>query len=922
MAKTEFGPYVLMEQIGRGGMGTVYRALQSTLQRTVALKLMHPECAHQSEVRSRFIREMRLAMPLRHPNLCTVVDVGFVGETPYIAMELLEGKDLQSRLTGGHRLSWTQVVEIGKGVVAGLRFLHAQGIIHRDLKPANIFLTDAGIPKLLDLGVALGLESTRLTQGSAIGTPLYIAPELVTGGEFTTGCDVWSLGGVLYRAVTGHDAIHGSTPQDWVFRTLQQPIPPATHWVPDLPPRLSGMLATMLDRNPKTRATLQHVSQELMIAGTPDNSAGRIGTRRQLLSVMAVVVAGGIATISAGFFKGAPVEHSRSGSAPAPSPSPTPAPTAQNQVHQEMRELLMAWRSQLDMLPRLRAGGVMATDAVRTLHERVAFDFGRSPATWQQWIQLGMWLDGPKDKAVPRLPWAQKGTIDGWQEGIYVEAVRTYFFPAPTRQQSTFISHAITSLGMFPDDGRNWLLLGRIYDLAGLTQEARRLYEEAMVRPIKLQMAAFPAIFWSALARALLLVPEHDLEAEWLHWVAQEPDSSDAWLGLHDALELSDISQERRILAKAQANPRFAEQAVAALGRLESEFDADVARRVWSDGLKRWPRSSVLAERVVGWSVPRGYLEEVPKLLELLRGSEPLRRRLDYLRGTVRNWDLEATYRDQELMTCAVMRRVAAGELESASTYAAARIFDNEFDPRLRNLVALELMAAGLEDGPIVEHVRKTHPGPETSGSSGERRETFWFDAAASFAVSREPNRLDKLLQAAERASPHQADFFAFIRALWRSRAGKLAPAAAELDHALQLNPQCGVVRSPEYVELLCRPYWLKAAGATVEEALLVVDQRKLASSALWPTSTFDYLKALSRNDLVTAARLARNAVRAQPSSRFWFEADARAEALTGEGQARRDAFVRLRANARYYYRGVWGERFLADLETGVRVAR
>ena len=224
--------YTITGEIGRGGMGVVYSARDSRLERVVAIKTMSSPEGNE-EARQRFWREARAAASVNHPNIGQIYDIGEHQGGLYIAMELLEGESLADRLRDGP-LSVSEALPIVLGILAALSALHARGIIHRDLKPSNIFLTPHGV-KLLDFGLArpipAGLETSQiaagLTQpGMLVGTPRYIAPEQVTGGTVDGRADLFAMGAILFEMLAGRPAFTGNNIVEVLHATIHEQ-PPA-----------------------------------------------------------------------------------------------------------------------------------------------------------------------------------------------------------------------------------------------------------------------------------------------------------------------------------------------------------------------------------------------------------------------------------------------------------------------------------------------------------------------------------------------------------------------------------------------------------------------------------------------------------------------------------------------------------------------
>src|SRR5262245_6878814 len=205
------GRYEIVDRLGQGAMGVVYRAHDPNLDRDIALKVMLPAIAEDPEGKLRFEREARAIARIVHPHLVTVFDFGYhTDHSPYLAMELLDGEDLQHALRDGPPLGLRRKIEIVLQVLDGLRRAHAAGIVHRDIKPANVFLTrDDGV-KIMDFGVAVN-KSSETSSGQSIGTPDYMSPEQVNGHKVDERSDLFCVGIMLCELATGRRPFHGET---------------------------------------------------------------------------------------------------------------------------------------------------------------------------------------------------------------------------------------------------------------------------------------------------------------------------------------------------------------------------------------------------------------------------------------------------------------------------------------------------------------------------------------------------------------------------------------------------------------------------------------------------------------------------------------------------------------------------------------
>ncbi len=260
---TRLGPYEIVKPLGAGGMGEVYEARDTRLDRSVAIKVLPAELARDAGARARFDREARAIAALNHPNICALHDIGDADGHGFLVMERLEGETLQDRLQRGP-LEIEQIADYGIALADALDAAHARGLIHRDLKPANIFITTRGVVKILDFGLAKTVESdaavTRevdealTVAGTTLGTVAYMSPEQLRAEPLDVRTDLFSLGLVLYEMATGQRAFAGSTSVVVAAGILhQQPQPPRTLRA-DLPAELERVLLKMLEKDPARRS--------------------------------------------------------------------------------------------------------------------------------------------------------------------------------------------------------------------------------------------------------------------------------------------------------------------------------------------------------------------------------------------------------------------------------------------------------------------------------------------------------------------------------------------------------------------------------------------------------------------------------------------------------------------------------------------
>jgi len=253
------GPYSIQKQLGSGGMGEVYLAQDVRLGRNVALKLLDPGLTEDSETRTRFLREARLASSLDHSNICTIHEVGEAEGRLFIAMQHVEGETLR-KVINGRPLNLDSLLSISLQVADALAAAHAQGIIHRDIKPGNIIITPRGQAKVLDFGLAKLLEraegeaETHLTMtGAVMGTPAAMSPEQARGERVDHRSDIFSFGVVLYEMATGRIPFRGRSKADVISALLTQAHMAATELNEEMPARLSAAIDRALAKEPANR---------------------------------------------------------------------------------------------------------------------------------------------------------------------------------------------------------------------------------------------------------------------------------------------------------------------------------------------------------------------------------------------------------------------------------------------------------------------------------------------------------------------------------------------------------------------------------------------------------------------------------------------------------------------------------------------
>lgn len=259
---TSVGPYEILGLIAEGGMGEVYRAQDSRLGRTIALKTLRSAATADPDASRRLIAEARAASAVNHPNVAHIYDVGQSGDVTWIAMELVEGVSVAERLHHGV-LAVEEIIRIGSGIAAALGEAHRRGVIHRDIKPANVILTPTGQVKVLDFGLAKLEEPftpdastiAKTMPGLILGTIHYMSPEQGLGRSVTAASDMFSLGTLLYHISTGHLPFHGETVTEILDRIIHHEPPPVTHHRPEVPLELQRIVKRCLEKDPARRYT-------------------------------------------------------------------------------------------------------------------------------------------------------------------------------------------------------------------------------------------------------------------------------------------------------------------------------------------------------------------------------------------------------------------------------------------------------------------------------------------------------------------------------------------------------------------------------------------------------------------------------------------------------------------------------------------
>ena len=325
---TRLGPYEILSPLGAGGMGEVYKARDTRLERTVAIKILPPRFSEDADMKQRFEREAKAISALAHVNICALYDVGMHEGTDYLVMEHLEGQTLAERLSNGP-LPPDQLLKVSIEIAAALDAAHHAGIIHRDLKPGNVMLTKSGV-KLLDFGLAKtavsAVKSSSATslptempraitqQGTILGTFQYMAPEQLEGREADARSDIFSFGAVLYEMATGRKAFEGKSHAALISAILKDEPAPISTIAPMTPPALDRVVKTCLAKDPEDRfqtahdirLQLQWIAEGGSQVGLPAPVAQRRKSRERLAWGLAAAAAVAAAILGVGFVRRAP----------------------------------------------------------------------------------------------------------------------------------------------------------------------------------------------------------------------------------------------------------------------------------------------------------------------------------------------------------------------------------------------------------------------------------------------------------------------------------------------------------------------------------------------------------------------------------------------------------------------------------------
>src|SRR5690348_731732 len=280
----QIGRYEILEEIGRGAMGVVFKARDPLIGRAVALKTITSGVAESADLLERFYREARAAGGLQHPNIVTIYEMGESGGAPFIAMEYLEGESLEKIIARKPALPLPAKVAYVAQTCRALEYAHRRGVVHRDIKPANIMITADGIVTVVDFGIARLADTSKTQTGALLGTLAYMSPEQLRGEKADARCDVWALGVVFYELIAYRRPFTGDNHAALLLSILQKEPPPIRQLAPECPTAVERVVARALLKDDKARyftmkallADLENVSGSPGLAGSRQASEKHI----------------------------------------------------------------------------------------------------------------------------------------------------------------------------------------------------------------------------------------------------------------------------------------------------------------------------------------------------------------------------------------------------------------------------------------------------------------------------------------------------------------------------------------------------------------------------------------------------------------------------------------------------------------------
>jgi predicted Ser/Thr protein kinase len=365
--------YEVLESLGEGGMGLVYRVRDRETTEVLALKRLRPEIARDPTMIERFKDEIRLARRITHKNVCRIYDFNRVDDLAYITMEYVDGESLRAYLKRVGKLSPERVIDVARQIATGLGEAHAQGVIHRDLKPDNVIIARDGLIKLMDFGIARALESTGATTQVLAGTPGYMAPEQSQGKVIDQRSDIYALGLIMYECLTGRQAFTGATPVEVALKQIKQRPAPLRKFLPSTPPHLEAITMRCLEKEPSRRfASAAELLRALM---QPKNEPTRSIPRWRWVAIVLLLTGLSVAAIN---------RATQHGNVPPQTAVPGDAATAsadqgQRQAAEELLKLFESAQKG-DAIAQERVGRLYLDGPERARDERKALYWTRRAA--------------------------------------------------------------------------------------------------------------------------------------------------------------------------------------------------------------------------------------------------------------------------------------------------------------------------------------------------------------------------------------------------------------------------------------------------------------------------------------------------------------------------------------------------------------
>jgi serine/threonine protein kinase len=713
--------YDLHEELGRGASGTVHRARDTVLNRDVAIKFLVDHFGDDDEPQRRFRREMELLASLSHPNVVRIYDSGQSEGRSFFVMELHSGSSLEKLLSQGlpdadrTRSLFTQLLE-------ALDYIHTRGVLHRDIKPSNVLMAADGRPVLSDFGIARRPQDTLLTaQGAAIGSLAYMAPEVIDGDPASIASDIWSMGVLIFESLSGKLPFEGESTTELIHNILNVTAPPVNLLRVDVPVPVSQWVARFLTKEPAERwpdarsalaalATLEPTPEPPPPLPTPP---AKISTRTRALSVQTrrlaepraprrfpVVLTAGIALV-VGFaglmsLRRHPVEI-------RPSPSASPVVDASGLCSQAL-----AFRSFLPALNgsnrRLRASAIDQLRRISTI------DMGKRARDWSFWIETVIWLQdrkGPRPgataaNAVPMvLPDEVHFVIDRLEPD----------YPAVT---PSVVKTAFQFLMGNPEDGRAWLLVGRLMQLEGKRYPTRHAYEEALARLGPHRGENYLSRFVTDGLVEALHWCHRGIEKSWLDVIPlQMRDQEAAWLSLSAYCRVKhDIVTMERLTRAATELPLLAEAAwnIRTLHFL-LEGQAEAGAQALASGLARFPRSVLLHRTLVEQAAHQGDVDTLEQNYQYLHEVEVNRWRyvLNYMRAAPGSCDPTPVIPGPpgtDRYHLEAFRQLECGRLDAVAYLTRVPVLGVSPEATRWLRLGLEQIAAGRSDQTLIKGIR------------------------------------------------------------------------------------------------------------------------------------------------------------------------------------------------------------------------